>query len=148
MKPRRRASISPLPLLGALLILAMSAAPAVAGVVFSDDFEDGTVNSAVFTPVGNATVTEENGKLVIRTFGVGDGVEIKIPSNTRCVSLQTEIPEVEFDQFEAFGVAAMFTDTDGNEILGVAAELLRPFWNRCQVTFKFGDQRQTEGFWG
>ena len=132
----------------ALLVLALGSSPASAGTILLDEFDDGVVDTTIFVAVGNAVVTESGGQLHIQTFGIGDGVEIKIPSNAACVQLRTEIPEVEFDQFEGFGVSAFFTDSDGNEFLGVGAELLRPFWNRCQVTWKFGDMTQTEGIWG
>ena len=123
---------------------------AVPTSLLSDDFEDGIVDTSLYIPVGNAVITESGGRMHIQTFGIGDGVEIVVPSNTACLQIETEIPEVEFDQFEAFGVAAYYTDSNGDEDLLVAAELLRPFWNRCQVTWHFGDkdQAQTEGIWG
>ena len=133
--------------LAALALLA-GASPLFAGTLIKDDFEDGVVDNTVFLAVGNAIITESNGRLHVQTFGPGDGVEILIPKGTACVQLQTEIPEVEFDQFEAFGVDAMFIDDDGSEVLGAGLEFLRPFWNRCQVTFKLGKDKQTAGFWG
>lgn len=133
-------------MLPAVLGLAV-AGPAAAGVLYQDDFEDGIVDP-IFVAVGNAQITESGGKLRIQTFGVGDGVEIQVPSHARCVRLSAEIPEEEFDRFEAYGVAAMFRDDDGSEVVGIGAEFLRPFWNRCQVTFKVDKDKQTEGFWG
>ena len=132
----------------ALLLPAVATAQVSTSVIFSDDFEDGVVDTSVYTAIGNAVITESGGRMHIRTFGPDDGVEIAIPDNTACMQIQLEIPEVEFDRFESFGVSAFLIDPDGNELLGVGAELLRPFWNRCQVTWKFGDQTQTEGIWG
>jgi hypothetical protein len=133
----------------AAFVVLLGAIPAMAGVLFKDDFEDGIVDTSVYIAVGNAVITESGGKMHIQTFGPDDGVEILVPKHTACLQIQTEIPEVEFDQFESFGVSATITDQDGDEHLLVAAELLRPFWNRCQVTWKFGDgPSQTEGIWG
>jgi|GEM_PF-6790979 hypothetical protein len=148
MSGRRKYPTRPAVLVLAVLVLALSAGSVLAGTLLKDDFDDGIVDTSVFVAIGNAVITESGGQLHIQTFGIGDGVEIVVPKNAACVQLNTEIPEVEFDRFEGFGVSAFFTDTDGNELLGVGAELLRPFWNRCQVTWKFGDQTQTEGIWG
>jgi len=136
-----------LPLL-VLLVLMLGTAPVSAGILFSDDFEDGIVDTSVYVAVGNAVITESGGRLHIQTFGKGDGVEIVMPTGTACVQLQTEIPEVEFDQFEAFGIAAIFLEEDGHEALGVGLEFLRPFWNRCQITWEVGGKSQDEGIWG
>ena len=148
MSGRRKYDAGPVLLVLALLVLVLGSSPVSAGITFSDDFEDGVVDTSVYVAVGNAVITESGGRMHIQTFGPGDGVDIVIPKGTGCVQLQTEIPEVEFDRFESFGVEAMFIDDDGSEVLGGGLEFLRPFWNRCQVTFKLGKDKQTVGFWG
>lgn len=43
---------------------------------FSDNFEDGILNSSVYQPLGGAVLTEENGKLQVSMNNTGDGVEM------------------------------------------------------------------------
>lgn len=124
------------------------AGAASADVLFQDDFEDGIVDTSVYVAVGNAIVTESGGKLRVRTFGVGDGVEIAIPDGAQCVTLSQTVPQSELDRREGYGLAGVFEEASGDETVGVALETRRPFWNRCQVTIKVGKDKQVVGFWG
>lgn len=135
--------------IGALLLpLCMLTSNAMGDVLFQDDFEDGVIDPAIYIPIGNAILLESGGVLNIQTFGLGDGLEIVMPSGTACVDLKQTVLQDGFDRGEAWAITGLFDDAPNPDIEGVQIELRRPFWNRCQVVIKVGEDEQVIGVWG
>lgn len=109
------------------------AAKAASSILFSDNFEDGIVNTSVFEPLGNAILREVDGKLVITVFANEDGVKIRAPEGAACFKVSQEINRDEFDVRESIVFSTNFLDPDtGESFTGFEATMLRPFWNFCQ----------------
>ncbi|MDJ0662018.1 MAG: PEP-CTERM sorting domain-containing protein [Crocosphaera sp.] len=65
--------------LGSLLSVGVSvliSSPVQASLTFSDDFNDGIVNSSIYRPLGNANLSESLGLLNTQLLSDGDGLEI------------------------------------------------------------------------
>lgn len=124
-------------------------------MIFEDKFDDGIVNTAIYTPIGNAVLTEANGKMTIRALAKDDGVSILMPSGGKCISLKQFVPQSELDVGDEWAIRGFFSNSAGNEeragvdpIEAFRVSLLRPHWNRCQVKITIAEKTQVVGFWG
>lgn len=114
---------------------------AIGGIVFQDDFEDGVINTAIYTVIGNAVLTETNGQMQIRTFGIGDGVSISVPSIAKCITMSQSSRQNEFDVGEGWQLTGFFDDSPGSDVEGFHIELQRPFWNKCTIDIQVEPSR-------
>lgn len=66
-----------------ITIMGVSAPAEAAG--FFDDFDDGIINTSVYTPLGGSVLTESNGDMSLNLTNVGDGVSVLFPEGINCM---------------------------------------------------------------
>jgi len=122
---------------------------AKAGVLVSDDFEDGILDPDLYEPLGGAVLDEVGGKLRVMTFSCEDGIRINAPSGAMSFRINQQINRPEFDVGEALAFRTMFFDQSSlQEFAFLESVMGRPFWNFCQYRITQRDGTfQDIGIW-
>lgn len=73
----------------ATMIIGGMSTPARA-IAFFDDFDDGKINTSVYSALGNSSLTESNGNMSLNLTTVGDGVSVLFPEEINCMIFDFE----------------------------------------------------------
>lgn len=112
--------------LGSLLSVGVSvliSSPVQASLTFSDDFNDGIVNSSIYRPLGNANLSESLGLLNTQLLSDGDGLEIFLEDipDSEWITMNFRTSEFSSGQELNFSI---FSDSSVNAIPEFTASLV------------------------